>query len=199
MRAVVALVALLALAHAAHGLSFRNTISAGESLKFNPTFFQTATPRSTWVLLTHPYTAPNQNPAVFDRNVPFGGWLGPQRVVAVGPEVEDIDEGDLVFADYMQCTQLSIRLNQQLSGNNAGNLPGFCFLEQKDIWAIAEFGAYGANRASLAYGERFADTGRHIAQESAFNSRVLLGAGHAYGLYGGRVVYSGNGYVNALQ
>jgi hypothetical protein len=192
MRLVATLLVCLCLAQAAHGLSFRNSLSHGAASKFNPTFFQTATPRGTWVLLTRAEASPVANPAVFIGNELGDGILDVQRVVAVGSGAVDLREGDLVYANGDVCEELPIQLNQQYAGAHTTNIAAYCFVDQSEIYALASFGAYAGNRGSLEYTNRFttipttfgvASTGRGLFQESSFNSRILVNPGKSEDFY----------------
>jgi len=193
MRVVASVLVCLAIAQAAHGLSFRNSLSAGSAQKFNPTFFQTATPRGSWVLLTRAVASPAvANPAIFIGNELGDNLLDVQRVVAVGSQTADLREGDLVYANGDECEKLPIQLNQQFAGAFSANIAAYCFVQVNDIFAIASFGAYAGNRGSLDYTNRFttipstfgvASTGRSIFQESSFNSRVLVNPGKSQDFY----------------
>jgi len=192
LRVVASVLVCLAIAQSVQGLAFRNSLTAGAAAKFNPTFFQTATPRNSWVLLTRAVVSPIQNPIAFIGNDLNDEFLDVQRVVAVGPDVEDLREGDLVYADGEECENLPIHLNQRINGASSTNIAGYCFLLQSDIHALAFFGAYSGNRGSLGYSQRFTtiprvfgvpSTGRSLSQESSFNSRILVGPGKAHDFY----------------
>jgi len=194
MRFVASILLCLALVQAAHGLSFRNSLSSGFASKFNPTYFQTATPRGSWVLLTRAVVSPIVNPALFNINQLGDNLLDAQRVVAVGPNTQDIFEGDIVYANADLCERLPIHLNQEFAGASSANIAGYCFLDASEIFALARFGAYsaGSQRGTLDYTNRFttipstfgvASTGRSIFQETSFNSRILVGPGKAEDFY----------------
>jgi len=192
LRVVASVLVCLAIAQAAQGLAFRNSLTAGAAANFNPTFFQTATPRNNWVLLTRAIASPFQNPVAFLGNDLEDDFLDVQRVVAVGPNVEDLREGDLVYAEGDVCERLPIHLNQQINGASSSNIAGYCFLLSSDIHALAFFGAYAGNRGSLDFSQRFTtiprvfgvpSTGRAFFQDTSFNSRILVAPGKAHDFY----------------